>query len=259
MILNYLRQINQEVTKKQLKESMIVCYNNICFSTFPYISYKLLLSKDTIQQYNSGNCIALTYFLKIYLKKNYNLDSFIIPSSVPNCFRIKDQEKICHCALFVPKNKYEYFILDCAFYLNDPIYVNVNNINYNSIISTNIHHDENKKILYQSIESNESQMLSDIYGCVCFFEDNPNDKWTYFMNEIINPDETIGFKYHCIKKEPFLIKTIYKNEKISLEYHLKKSNNQLILIEPNNVINYYDINNFPSEKKHIFTYLSKYF
>lgn len=259
MILNYLRQIEQPIKIDELKESMIVCYNHICFSTFPYISYKVMSSKEAILQYNSGNCIGLSHFLKMYLKKNYNIESFIIPSSVPDAFIVKGQDKICHCALFVPKNKYEYFILDCAFYFNEPIYVNVNDTKNKHIFCTNIHRNMIEQLTYCSISCNEKSMLSDIYGCECFFANNPQDKWCYYMNEIINPDETIGLKYHLIKKNPFLVKTIVVNNQIIQKYYLKKINEKIIISEGNNENQQYNINDIPQDKLHIFSELSKYF
>jgi len=68
MILNDIYISYQPVNNTILKEAMIHCYNNICFSTFPYIDYNTPLSKDTITKYNSGNCIAMSYFVKGYLK-----------------------------------------------------------------------------------------------------------------------------------------------------------------------------------------------
>ena len=70
---------------KYIKTMLYNVYNNICFSTFPYLLYKESHSKSCIEKFNSGNCIAFCYFIKIYLLNNYNIKSYIIGASVPEC------------------------------------------------------------------------------------------------------------------------------------------------------------------------------
>ena len=42
------------------------CYKNCAFSTFPYIMHNID-SREAIKKYNSGNCVALSIYVKDYL------------------------------------------------------------------------------------------------------------------------------------------------------------------------------------------------
>ena len=63
----YLKK--QNVNRSMIKEVLHILYKNIRFSTFPYLTYKLSSSLQCLKQYNSGNCIAMSEFIKLYLKK----------------------------------------------------------------------------------------------------------------------------------------------------------------------------------------------
>ena len=67
MKVNKIFLLNQHVTKAKIKDALNMCYDNIAFSTFPYIMYKIKSSKISLDRYNSGNCIALSSFLQKYL------------------------------------------------------------------------------------------------------------------------------------------------------------------------------------------------
>ena len=69
----------QDINEQNLLHALNISYNNIAFSTFPYI-YHNNNSKESIKNFKSGNCIALSMFLKNFLKTNYNLKSFLIPA-----------------------------------------------------------------------------------------------------------------------------------------------------------------------------------
>lgn len=234
MILNNIYIEQQNINHSILKESLIYCYNNICFSTFPYISYNTPLSKDAISKYNSGNCIGMSYFIKQYLKNNYDVNSHQIIASVPEQFRMKGQPEICHVALFVCKSETEYFILDPAFYFLEPIHIH----NTNKIKTYDIHADKISMLHYSLKECNYSEALPHTYSCLCYFEELPQNKFEYIFNEILNPDETIGKTFHSIKKDPFLVQTKYEKERIKKVYHIKVENDNTIVIHNYKVIPY---------------------
>ena len=66
MIFAGIKLKKQNVKKEDIEDALQVCYENISFSTFPYIVYGIKSSNDTLNKYNSGNCIALSLFLKKY-------------------------------------------------------------------------------------------------------------------------------------------------------------------------------------------------
>jgi len=236
MILNNIYIENQDITYSILKEALIHCYNNMCFSTYPYIQYNTLLSKDTITKYNSGNCIALTYFIKQYLKNNYGINSHQIIASVPDHFRISGQPNICHIVLFISKSEYEYYIVDPAFYFLEPIHIDIRDNREKQIETYDIHHDRLSLLCYSLKKSQYDEVLPNTYSCVCYFTEYPENKFEYIFNEILNPDETIGKTYHSLKKEPFLIKTHYENNIIKKLYHIKTENNHIVIIKNRDVV-----------------------
>ena len=61
---------NQNIDDEKIKHLLYHVYNNIRFSTFPYLTYKCSNSYESLNRYNSGNCIAISYFIKLFLKTN---------------------------------------------------------------------------------------------------------------------------------------------------------------------------------------------
>ena len=231
MILNNINVENQQITPIILKEALIHCYDNMCFSTFPYISYNVMLSKDAINKYNSGNCIALSYFIKIYLKNNYGVNSHQIISSVPDHYRIPGQPTICHVVLFICKSEYEYFIVDPAFFFLEPIAIDIRDNTEKVIDTYDVHKDKITRLTYKLKKCVYDGVLPNTYSCECYFNDTPDNKWEYILNEITNPDETIGKTYHSLKTDPFLMKTKYENNRIIKLYHVKYENNNMVVIK----------------------------
>ena len=126
MKFNEIKFTKQHVNQDIIEDALQTCYDNMSFSTFPYIVYGLKSSNDTLNYYNSGNCIALSLFLKRYLK-NLGINSFLIPASVPKIHMIEGVNHICHVSLLIPYDKYKYFIIDPAFYFLSPIDCDENN------------------------------------------------------------------------------------------------------------------------------------
>ena len=114
---NYGKQ--QNVNYDILKDILKKCYLSCCFSTFPYFNDSLS-SKQSLRQYSSGNCITLSLCLKEILLKQ-NIESFLIPATIPIIFQRKGYLDVSHVALAVPKNKDELYILDAAFYFIETI------------------------------------------------------------------------------------------------------------------------------------------
>lgn len=244
MELEPIKLYNQNITEKILIEAMHACYNNICFSTFPYIEGKILLSKECIEKNHSGNCIAMSTFIQMYLKNNYNINGNIIIASVPDSWREKGQSDICHCAFLIPKSKHTFYIIDCAFQFKGPLFVDTKD----PTIKTTIRFDIHKNVVQEVNYSIDETVVSCNYG---------NLKWNYYINEIKNPDETIGKEYHKIKKDPFLVQTQIKNNKIIKTQHIKKELDTITFVNGNKSDSYF-INNIPKEKQKILKQLHKY-
>ncbi len=191
--VNYNKIINENI----LKEALFTCLNNIAFSTFPYIVNKYN-SKQSLVKTKSGNCIALSLFIKNYLKKNYNIISFLIPATIPKYLYLKGYLDISHVALCIPQNDNIYYILDPAFYFLTPLKININ-IKQNNDIKSMCIYSNNVNIIESSIEKinykikyNDYQSIpKNTYYCICNYDNNKNDKWKYILREIINPDKAI--------------------------------------------------------------------
>jgi len=218
MKLRKISMKKQPVTEEMVKEALYTCYENIAFSTFPYIHYKLNSSIKTLSQYNSGNCIALSLFLKRYLKVNYKIKSYIIPSTVPSIFRVEGTPDVCHVCLLIPITTTTFYIVDPAFYFLKPIHAK--DFETHSVDSMNIHTQTHTPIHY--VQENDAVR--------CYF--NPNDPWFYYTKEVLDPDLSIGCHFIRQKPEPFLCKTVVlPNGEVYKKYHLKEENNQFIVIK----------------------------
>jgi hypothetical protein len=257
--------INQNVKEWQLEEAMKMCYNNISFSTYPYILYKLTSSHDTLKQYNSGNCIALSLFICTYLKNNYDISSYIIPASVPSIFRVEGTNNICHVSVCIPVNTSKFYIIDPAFYFLKPMLCSIKKNIYREIESSNIHNKINEKIKYVLHHSSYDAILPKSIECKCHFVNLPKDPWSYFLNQILDPDESIGSIFIKAKPNPFLCNTEYDEETCTVKkkYHIKTEGNEFIVIKDCEEIFKGDVKKIPKEIQHIiqnklFKYFSNY-
>lgn len=260
--LQRFKPIVQHITIAQIKEAIRMCYNNISFSTFPYILYKLTSSEDALMQFNSGNCIALSLFLQKYLKNNYGVISYIVPASVPKIFRVEGTNHICHVSLCIPLNTTKYYIVDPAFYFLSPMECCLKNNVPNEIKSCNIHTNVNESITYVLQNCSYDLILPNSVECKCYFNHTPDDTWCYYFNEVLNPDEAIGSVFIKFKPNPFLCNTEYDDETdtVKKKYHLKMEEGKLCLIENGNEIFNGDANNLPKYINHIIqNELNKYF
>lgn len=253
----YLKK--QNVNHSMIKEVLHNLYRNIRFSTFPYLTYKISSSLNSLKQYNSGNCIALTQFIKIYLQNNYNVDSYIVGASVPDVFKVENTPTMCHCAVCIPLSNHEFYILDPAFYFLEPIYCDLNNNIERTIEHSDIYSHVNSNIFYKIdicedcvIDHDYKQKLLPESLCVsCYFENDITQKWDYYLNEILNPDESIGSYFLKQKYLPFLLYTDYdfKDNMVKMSYKVFIDDNGDIVIKkyPEKEIlfkgNIHDLNN----------------
>jgi hypothetical protein len=244
-----LRQIvwkKQPIHKEIMKEALYTCYENIAFSTFPYIHYKLTSSEQALTRYNSGNCIALSHFIKRFLKVNYKVNAYIVPSTVPSIFRVEGTPDICHVALLVPITPTTFYIVDPAFYFLEPMHVH--DAKLHSIDSMNIHAQTHTPIHF--IREDDKVR--------CYF--TKEDPWFYYLQEVMDPDTSIGCHFIRQKPQPFLCKTIMVNQEVYKKYHLKEENNQFIVIKDHVEIYAGPKQLMPDWLKHeLRIYLYKYF
>tara|TARA_Y100000389_G_scaffold203265_1_gene251160 strand:- start:38269 stop:39108 length:840 start_codon:yes stop_codon:yes gene_type:complete len=229
----------QKINLSNIQELLYNTYNNIIFSTLPYILYKENISKRCINYYNSGNCIGICEFIKLYLKQNFNVNSVIIPASVPQQFKTKGTPHLTHCAILIPISYHEFYIIDCALYFLKPMYCDLNNNIYRRIELSNIYSYEIESIDYivenctnLLLDNKYNQKIIDKTICVkCNFTDDPLDHWKYYLNEIINPDYNIGYSYILNKPKPFLLYTKIIDNKPVLIYKLVIDTDGTIIVK----------------------------
>ena len=220
---------NQNINNNIIKELLHNLYKNIRFSTFPYLTYKLKNSQDSLDRFNSGNCIALAFFIKKYLKQNYNIDSCIIGASVPNIFKVENTPEICHCAICIPINSNEFYIVDGAFYFIEPMYCNLKNNIERRIEHSDVYNHEKSYINYMIDicdccnvdEKFQQELLQESLCVTCYFQNDLSQKWKYYLNEVLNPDESIGSYFLEQKFLPFMLYTDYDFNDNMVKLHYK--------------------------------------
>jgi len=253
--------LNQPVTKRMVRDALNLCYDNIAFSTFPYILYKIKSSRTSLERYNSGNCIALSCFLQKYLKNNYGIVSYIVPASVPRIYQVENSPELCHVALLIPISSHSFYIIDPAFYFMEPILCDLNEPPIRGIETMNIHSNEVIILKSQLVNASAPGLIPQTLGCKCWYENTPDDPWFYYTNEVLDPDESIGGHFIRNKPEPFLCKTrVLPSGEIYKDYHLKMENQNLIIIKNHIEIYKGPINKIPKKIEYeIHTKLFKYF
>lgn len=204
--------IKQNISKQDIVNLLKICYSKIAFSTFPYLVYSN--SKDAVKNMNSGNCIALSMYLQKILRDKMNIVSFLIPATVPKIYQAEGMLEISHVALAIPISKNELYIVDIAFYFLEPIMINLKTSENSNISSINIHdsvilmiESRNKKTSNKIAFNNYQSIPKDTYYCECNYVIDPNDKWSYFIREIVNPDLSIGKHFLNIKNKPWITVT----------------------------------------------------
>lgn len=239
--------LDQFIDVNTLQNVLNDLYKNIVFSTFPYLKYNLYNSKKCIQKYNSGNCISFCYYIQMHLEEKYNIKSFVIPSSVPSIYKVMGTPNICHCALMIPLNTNEFYIIDSGLYYVEPIFCSFsNNISRNTKINLIAQHEQIdityqiEKCNYFTIDLKYNQTIPNETSIVkTKIMNDECDYWEYYLCEIKNPDLNIGHSYLKFKNEPFLLYTNLDKNVVKLLYKLYILKNVLFIKKyPENIIIY---------------------
>ena len=260
--LNFNINNNINLNVEELINIMEECYSKTGFSTFGYI-FEQLDSYECIKKYNSANCIGLSIYVQNKLKKK-NIISYLIPASIPNIYKMPEYLNISHVALFIPHlNKG--FVIDCAFYFLSPIEINFKLNKTSNIMSKSIYDKEEKKdlinytslnIIKSNLKKTDTQEILNEYQFIpsntfyveCNYNNNINDKWNYYLVNIINPDEAITSFFINIKKNPFICTACIDSNGIpKCKYYIKFNDNN-ILFKKNGNSNLYTPNEFINSK-----------
>ena len=261
MIFNEIKLKKQNLKKELIEEALHICYDHISFSTFPYIMYGLKSSKQTLDQYNSGNCIALSLFLKRYLK-NIGINSFLIPASVPQIHMVEGVNHLCHVSLLIPYEKDKFYIIDPAFYMLTPLDCQESNNILRRADSMDIHSQRITPINYMIKDADQHNQHK--IQVTCFFDESPNDIWHYYVQEISleDADNYIGAVFMNKKPDPFICRTVFdiETQTVKKMYHIKKQGESIIIIKLNKEIYAGPITHIPRDiKKELQMKLYKYF
>jgi hypothetical protein len=223
MIFKHIKLKKQHITRHMVEEGLHICYDNISFSTFPYNVYGLSSSKHTLQYYNSGNCIALSLFLKSYFK-NMGIVSYLIPASVPKIHMVEGVNHLCHVSLLIPYDKDMFYIVDPAFYFLNPMECQLTANGEKKIDSVNVHTRVHTPIYYKLTNADEHNQFEK--QCTCYFGNDKSDVWHYYVQEISleDADKFIGATFMKFKPEPFIVKTLMdlENNTVVKLYHIKR-------------------------------------
>jgi len=231
---------DQNVTEQQIKRAFIACYSNISFSTIPYLLYNYN-SVQTLKIMNGGNCIALSLFLKKYLKDNFNVTSYLIPASIPKLYQDPQFLTLSHVALAVPISKTEVFVCDSAFYFQEPLRIQLTDGATSSPVDSIGIYDNTVNQVYGKMEFTASKQVlnpyqtirANTYACVCHYDDQTSDTWKYYLTEITNPDQSIGTTFIQTKTRPFICSTKVRNGRSVMDTYLKYITDTEIKLEHN--------------------------
>lgn len=239
-IFKNINMMKQNFNHEMFEELIFNLYKNIKFSTFPYITYKETTSLNSLHSFNSGNCIAMSHFVKIYLKRNFNISSFIIPASVPRDCKVMGTPHLSHCAIVIPISLHEFCIFDGSLSFMAPMYCNLKDNKTRTIKLSSIYEHTLRDVQYiicdckgkTSLDTQFNQTIMADSLCIrCNFLNDRSDTWNYYLNEIINPDNNIGASYILNKPQPFLLYTEYDKCKCNLKYKMSLEEDGTIYIK----------------------------
>jgi hypothetical protein len=194
------------------------CFETKAFSTFPYI-HDGYTSKQAIAKTNSGNCIALSLYIKDQLHKRYGIRSHLVPATVPSHIHKEGYLDICHVSLMIPAHPNggtsSYYLIDPAFYFMEPILIHRKSTSLQPVRSVNIY-GNTLDIVHPTLETSEERIQLNQYQampkgtqcCTCYHNDKTDDTWKYYLREILHPDQAISSFFIAIYKDPFFVSTI---------------------------------------------------
>ena len=136
------------ITKELIENIMSETSDECPFSTFPYVFN--LNSHKSNKLHHSGNCVALSMYLKDKLKQ-HNIKSILIPASIPKIYSNPKYLKVSHVALAILLNLDEAFICDPAFYFMQPMRVSSTSDDIGEILSKNIYSKLTETFVYLSL------------------------------------------------------------------------------------------------------------
>lgn len=213
----------QNIEDSTVLEAMKSCYENTAFSTFPYIAHHMN-SEQAMDTYNSGNCVALSMYVKNYLWDKHKIKSYLIPATIPRKFSRDGYLRISHVALAVPKDNEHILVVDAAFYFINPIKVDTTAESIDTVFLKNIYKCEESNNIHDYITIDKIQPVltrnkqdkifnkyqtipRNTFICECNFITDPTDKWHYFLIEVLNPDRAISTFFINCNKNPFICST----------------------------------------------------
>ena len=257
---------NGGVTEDKITQILEKCYTKTAFSTFPYFC-NTSSSEEAITSTNSGNCIALSIYVKKALKNEFGIESCLIPATIPNKYNKPGYLPISHVALLIPIDNSYYdsgvFIVDPAFYFLNPI--EIRDFNKGIVFSKNIYTPETEQHLkdYISIDKLEFKLNvykedkhfhkyqiipAGTYYVNCYEINNPDDSWNYFLTEIINPDEAITYGFFLDHQDgPFITSTELENGVPQIGGYLKISGDKISYSKNFKNVKTYNINNITDD------------
>lgn len=216
-------QINTIPITKELVENIMRETSEECpFSTFPYVFD--LNSHKANKLHHSGNCVALSMYLKDKLKK-HNIKSILIPASIPKIYSNPNYLNISHVALAILLNLDDAFICDPAFYFMQPMKISSNSNAIAEILSKNIYNNLPETFVYnlefqpRDNKLNPFQIIpGPSFHVKTHKKNDPNDIWNYYLMEILNPDNAISSFFMSSKQYPFIT---YTNKNFELTLYIK--------------------------------------
>lgn len=242
--------------QQKLKNILEENFNNNAFSTFPYIRDNMT-SKMAIKKTNSGNCISLSMFIKEELKK-YGISSHLVPATVPSYIYKEGYLDICHVSLVIPINKSSFYLIDPAFYFMEPVIIHTKK-QIDPIKSVNIY-DNRIDVVNSTLKTCEKRTQLNQYQilpkgtpyCECYYNENSDDTWNYYLREIVNPDQAISKFFISIRNEPFFVSTKMNGNMCTKDIIIKTYNNgDHVSIKVNDTVLYDGhVGNIPQDIKH---------
>lgn len=233
-----LRKIYLDTQNKininDILQSMQTCYKHLNFSTFGYKKMKKNNSKLVMGRFLSGNCISMALFVQSHLHENHKAKSYIICASVPKINKIENTPKACHCGLLVPLDKRRFAIVDCAFNFKTPLICSLDELGMLHTTYTCDVYAHNQVTVDYRLKSCESTNIDETFNqhvlpdtlCVrCNYTETPQQYWDYYLNEVLNPDDSIGSHYLNKLGKDILLHTsidnitnqIYMNHKLTYQ------------------------------------------
>jgi hypothetical protein len=208
----------QKITRDDLIEYLQNTYRTTAFSTFPYIANNYN-SIQSLERTNSGNCVSLSMRMQQQLKTDKNIDSYLIPATIPKRFFRSGYLHISHIALAIPYTTTKVYIVDPAFYFLEPISISITkNSSNKTIVSSDIYKDSIESIYSKTYKLSKKKVFnkyqalpSNTIVCECYYGKYPDDRWSYFLRTVVDPDYSISTFFINARKERFITTTDVDN------------------------------------------------